>query len=244
MKEQKFKIGNKPAILWGEKSEKVVLAVHGMGSYKRDVPIRIIADISQRYGYQVLSFDLPKHGERVYDNTIPFKIQNCVKELEEIYEYVKKKWKIISLFSCSIGSFFSLLAYKDKKIKSAFFLAPIFNIEDFYDKYMLIFGITDMMLEEEKEIEIPLGYTLDWDEYSYVKENPINRWNIPSWILCGEKDEVCSVEINNAFAKKFDCHLEVLKKSEHYFFEMYQLKKLRKTLEEYMKCMNQQQEKN
>ena len=64
MLKNNFKISNIPAVLWGEKSEKVFIAVHGNISNKEDAVIQILAEEANRKGYQVLSFDLPEHGER------------------------------------------------------------------------------------------------------------------------------------------------------------------------------------
>ena len=55
-----FKIENIPAILWGEKSDNLFIAVHGNMSNKADDAIVIFAEEATAAGYQVLSFDLPK----------------------------------------------------------------------------------------------------------------------------------------------------------------------------------------
>lgn len=70
MKKEFFKINNIPAVLWGETSEKIIIAVHGNMSHKEDIPIEILAEIGNQKNYQILSFDLPEHGERKnYTNT-------------------------------------------------------------------------------------------------------------------------------------------------------------------------------
>ena len=107
IKQKNFKINNIPVILWGDESENIILAVHGMMSNKADVPIEILAKISEKYSYQVLSFDLPKHGDRKNEIT-PLNPEVCTKELNEIYSVLKEKWHTISLFTNSIGTYFSL----------------------------------------------------------------------------------------------------------------------------------------
>ena len=52
-----------PAILWGEPANKLFIAVHGNMSNKDEAAIVIFAAEAINHGYQVLSFDLPKHGE-------------------------------------------------------------------------------------------------------------------------------------------------------------------------------------
>ena len=122
-----FKISNIPAVLWGDKSEKIFIAVHGNMSNKEDAVIQIVAEEADRKGYQVLSFDLPEHGERKNDNT-PCKVQFCVNELSIIMNYAKEHWKEINVFACSMGAYFSLLAFQNDVIEKALFLAPVVNM--------------------------------------------------------------------------------------------------------------------
>lgn len=234
IKQKNFKINNIPAVLWGDESKKIILAVHGMMSDKADVPIEILAEVSEKYGYQVLSFDLPKHGERKNEIT-PLNPKVCTKELNEIYDILKEKWNTISLFTNSIGAYFSLLAYKDKKIEKAFFLSPLLDMRKVIENMMSAFGVTEERLKAEKEIALPIGETLYWDYYSYVKKNPITKWETETHILCGEKDEICNVEITKKFSKEFNCKLEILENSEHYFYRKEQLEKLEKELNNFFK---------
>ena len=69
MKIERININNIPALIWGEESRKVFIAVHGNMSNKEDEVIKILAEKVTSKGYQVLSFDLPEHGERKYDVT-------------------------------------------------------------------------------------------------------------------------------------------------------------------------------
>ena len=114
---KRMMINNIPAIIWGEKSEKIFIAVHGNMSSKEDEVIKIFADQLIPRGYQLLSFDLPEHGERKDDKDYLCKVQNCVNDLKQIIEYTKSNYQEINLWACSMGAYFSLLAYKDENIK-------------------------------------------------------------------------------------------------------------------------------
>lgn len=50
-------------------------------------------------------------------------------------------------------------------------------------------------------IETPIGQKLYWDYLCYVKEHPINTWNIDTYIMYGAKDELCEFKIINDFTK-------------------------------------------
>lgn len=222
MIKNKFKIDNIPAVLWGEKSEKLFIAVHGNMSNKEDVVIKILAEEAIKKGYQVLSFDLPEHGERKGDST-PCKVQFCVNDLTIIMNYAKEYWKNINLFACSMGAYFSLLAYKNDVIKKALFLSPVVDMERIIENMMKWFNVTPERLKEEVMIETPVGEKLYWDYFCYVKENPINIWNIDTCIMYGAKDDLCEFETINYFVQKFNCDLEVVETGEHYFHTEEQL---------------------
>ena len=83
METKRIKINNIPSIIWGEKSSKVFIAVHGNMSNKEDKVIEILANKVTNKGYQLISFDLPEHGERKIDNNYLCKVQNCVNDLKQ-----------------------------------------------------------------------------------------------------------------------------------------------------------------
>ena len=169
MKIDRINISNIPSIIWGKKSNRVFIAVHGNMSNKEDDVIKILAEKVISNGYQVLSFDLPEHGERKYDTNYLCNVQNCVKDLKQIIEYAKKKYVGINLWACSMGAYFSLLAYKDENIRNSLFLSPVVNMKVIIDNMMLWNNTTEKELEEKQEIKTDFGQTLYWDYYKYVK---------------------------------------------------------------------------
>lgn len=107
-------------------------------------------------------------------------------------------------------------------------------MRELIENMMKAFGVTEKKLKKEREIAIPIGETLSWDYYLYVKENPITIWTPFTHILCGDKDEICNIETTKKFSKQFNCELEILKDSEHYFYKEEQLKKLAEDLEKFL----------
>ena len=216
-------INNIPSIIWGEKSNKVFIAVHGNMSNKEDEVIKILAEKVTKKGYQLLSFDLPEHGERKDNKNYLCKVQNCVNDLKQIIEYAKKNYDEINLWACSMGAYFSLLAYKDEDIKSCLFLSPVVNMKIIIDNMMLWSNTTEEKLKAKQEINTEFGQTLYWDYYKYVKENPIVNWNKETYILYGSKDNMQEQSIIEDFSNKFNCKLSILENGEHYFHTEKQL---------------------
>ena len=230
MKKERIKINNIPSIIWGEKSQKVFIAIHGNMSNKEDEVIKILADEVVSKGYQVISFDLPEHGERKSDNNYLCKVQNCVNDLKQIMEYVKLNYSEINIWACSMGAYFSLLAYKEEKISKSIFLSPVVNMKIIIENMMLWSKTTEDELKEKQEIKTDFGQTLYWDYYVYVKENPITKWNPKTYILYGNKDNMQDENIIKEFSKNFNCELSILENGEHYFHTKEQLDYYKKWL--------------
>jgi alpha-beta hydrolase superfamily lysophospholipase len=213
---------NIPAILWGEKLDHLFVAVHGNMSHKEDDVIAAFAECAIAKGYSVLSFDLPDHGERKSEN-VPCTFQNAVQDLENVMNYVKSVSDNISLFACSMGAYFSLLAYKDEPLHQVLFLSPVVNMERLIQNMMTWFCISEDQLKSEQKIATPIGQMMYWEDYCYAKKHPIENWNVPTSILYGTKDDTVERETVDMFADQCKANLKIMKNGEHYFHTPEQL---------------------
>ena len=109
-----FMVHHIPAILYGDSSDNLFLYIHGKMGRKEEA-VRF-AEIVCPEGYQVLSMDLPGHGERTWEmeRFVPWEV---VPELQAVYGFAWQRWKKISLYANSIGAYFSLLAFQDDKLE-------------------------------------------------------------------------------------------------------------------------------
>ena len=210
---EKFAVEGIPAVLWGEPSDKIYIYVHGKQGYKEYA--ESFAKVAEEKGYQTLSFDLPKHGERK-DAPEPCDIWQGIKDLDKIATFVFDKWQNVSLFACSLGAFFALHAYADKPFKKCLLQSPIIDMPWLIKQMMLWFDVSEARLEQEKKVATPFE-TLDWDYYQYVLQHPINKWPFPTEILYAGKDNLQPVEVMEAFVKSFGSGLTVSPNSEHPF---------------------------
>lgn len=214
MTKEKLSIGRIPALIWGEKSDKVYIFVHGKMSCKEEA--EVFAKIAEDEGYQTISFDLPEHGERRTDTSYKCNIINGILDLTMVGDYVFDHWESVSLFGCSLGAFFSLNAYRNRSFNNCLFHSPIVNMEYLIRQMFLWFDVTEEELKAEGEIPTPFD-TLSWPYYSYVKEHPIDKWAAPTHVLYAAKDNLQSREVINAFVQRFHCDLAVAENSEHPF---------------------------
>lgn len=215
MKITKFYIGKIPVIIWGAKSDKIYIYVHGKKDNKESA--ESLAIIAESKGYQTISFDLPEHGERK-DENYRCDIFNGIFDLKQIGSYVFANWKDVSLFACSLGAYFSLQAYKNNIFHKCLFLSPIVDMEYLIKRMFLWFDVTEEMLFIKREILTPIDI-LSWDYYQYIKNNPIVKWNSCTYILYGGKDNLQSLQVIKNFAMFNHVILTISKHSEHSFIK-------------------------
>lgn len=182
----------------------------------------MLAEHAVEQGYQVLSFDLPEHGDRKHENTL-CKGQTCVEELRVVMEYARTIAQEISLFGCSMGAYFSLLAYCNEPLKQALFLSPVVDMDYLIQNMMTWFSVSQERLQAKGEVATPMGQMLYWDDYQYVKKHPVANWDTPTRILYASADNLCERDVMDCFIERFHCHLTVLEAGEHFFHTPEQL---------------------
>lgn len=228
MEVQKVRIGDIPAMVWGKESGRMLVAVHGSRSSKTDDCIWVLAEEAAKRGWQTLSFDLPRHGERAYE-TEPCMVDKCVEELHGVMGFARRRAETVSVFGCSMGAYFCLLAYAEEKIGKAFFLSPVTDMERVIRNIMRACNVSEEEFRERRVVENPME-TLYWEYYMYVKEHPVEKWPHRTEILRGETDTLCEKEAVEAFAARFGCRLEEQKGGEHWFHTESQLAYFREWL--------------
>lgn len=215
MKIENCMIQGIPAIIWGEPSEKAYLFVHGKLSSKDAAAA--FAQIAQEKGYQTLSFDLPQHGGRAGEFE-RCDIWNGTRDLKRMCDAAFARWQKVSLFGCSLGAYFSLHVCGNYPIRNCLFQSPIVDMEYLIRQMMVWFGVTEERLEREREVDTPID-VLSWDYFQYVLDHPITRWDIPTAILYGGRDNLQSRQVMQTFANRFHCRLTVSECSEHLFMQ-------------------------
>ncbi|MBP1044818.1 alpha/beta hydrolase [Enterococcus sp. BWM-S5] len=219
MEKKNFNIGNIPAVLYGRSAEKVFLFVHGQSGNKEEA--EQFAAVAAEKGWQVLSIDLPEHGERKAESGfVPWIV---VPELQLVWQYIETHWQRFGLRGNSIGVWFSLLALRDKEIEQSLFVSPILDMEQLIRKMMRWADVSEEQLETEKIIQTDFGQELSWEYLTFARQNQINKWKSPSAILYGDQDNLTDHETITAFSLKFQCDLTVMEDGEHWFHTMDQL---------------------
>lgn len=223
MKTERFQIGTIPAVLYGEPAEQGYVFLHGQMGCKEEA--EAFARAACPKGIQVLSLDLPGHGERQNrgEELVPW---TAVPDIQAALDWAKRRWKTISLRANSIGAFFAMLAFDAPS--RALLVSPILNMEGLILTMMGWAGVTEEQLRERGEIATSFGQTLSWQYLCWVREHPVHNWTCPIRILYGNKDNMTSRQTMDEFVRLHDARLTVMEGGEHWFHTPEQLSVLRK----------------
>ena len=230
---KELEINEIPAVLWGVPSRKLYFYVHGQGGRKEEAAV--FADVVCNLGWQVLSVDLPKHGQRI-NGTVEFEPWSVVPELSGIMDFVKDRWKHISLYASSIGAWFSMLSFGNEPLKNCLFVSPVLDMKELMLKMMGWAGVSQVQLEKQRLIPTDFGQTLSWEYWNYVLEHPIRQWDFPTKILYGENDNLIDRCLVEWFTQKFSCNLTVAENCEHWFHTEHQLNVMRDWVRKEIGC--------
>ena len=220
MKEKHILVQEIPAVLYGDSSEKLFLYIHGKMGCKEEASL--FAEIVCARGYQVLSMDLPGHGERVgeMERFVPWEV---VPELQAVYGSAQQRWEKISLYANSIGAYFSLLAFREAKLEKSLFVSPILDMEKLIRDMMGWAGVTQEQLMEAGEIPTAFGEALSWKYLTYGLEHRIAKWDSPTAILYAGQDHLTARKTVEEFARRFGCTVTIMENGEHWFHTQEQL---------------------
>ena len=181
--------------------ENVIIYIHGKGGSAAECEhYRPLFPEYDVYGLDYQTFTPWETGA---------KIRSCVENLKTEYD------KII-LIANSIGAFFSMNADIDSMIEKVYFISPIVDMERLIDDMMSWANVTEDELKEKEIIRTAFGEDLSWEYLCYVRTHPI-KWNVPTDILYGDKDNLTSYETIADFADKHNAKLTVMENVGHWF---------------------------
>ena len=153
-------------------------------------------------------------------------------EFVPFFEPILKSRKSVTIVANSIGAFFAMHALQDMRIKKAYFISPIVNMENLILNMLSQANASEEELRDKGELSTKFGEKLSWKYLCYAREHPI-CWTAPTHILYGEKDELTSFETICEFANQIGATLTVMKNGEHRFHTAQQMRFLNDWIRRY-----------
>ena len=153
VKQEYFTLSGIPAILYGTPSESVYLFLHGKMGRKEEG--EAFAQVVCPKGWQVLSIDLPEHGERAGE--AGFDPWHVVPELRGVLAYAQARWHRIGLQATSLGAWFAMVAFAGTPLDRALFLSPVVDMAGLIEKMMGWAGVSEEALAQAGELPTDFG---------------------------------------------------------------------------------------
>lgn len=219
MEKIKLEIAGIPAVLYGKRSRKVYLYVHGKNGSAAEAAR--FARTACPAGWQVLAVDLPEHGTRKNspEKLVPWVV---TRELQAVYARMHPVWKHIRVYGVSIGAWFAMQALQTQKPEKALLVSPVVDMEKLILALMQQAGVTEEQLRAAGEIPTDFGETLSWPYLCWVREHPLH-WKVPTQVLYADTDPLTGHTAMEQFRQQTRAHLTILEGGEHWFHTETQL---------------------
>ena len=213
MKKQTMTLAGIPAILYGSRSRRVYLYLHGKNGCKEEAE-RFAATACEA-GWQVLAIDLPEHGARKNspERLLPWV---AVPEIEAVYARMKPVWAHIRLYGVSIGAWLAMQALQGDAPEQALLVSPVVDMEALITNMMQYAHVTEEQLQRAGEIPTDLGETLSWPYLCWVREHPLH-WHGRTQVLYGDREALTSRTMIERFRQESGAHLTIMEGGEHWF---------------------------
>ena len=219
MKKQTMTLAGVPAILYGERSRRAYLYLHGKNGCKEEAE-RFAATACEA-GWQVLAIDLPEHGARKNspEQLLPWV---TVPELQAVYARMKPVWAHIRLYGVSIGAWLAMQALQADVPEKTLLVSPVVDMEALITNMMQYAHVTEEQLRRAGGIPTDLGETLSWPYLCWVREHSLH-WKVPTQVLYADTDPLTGHTAMEQFRQQTGAHLTILEGGEHWFHTETQL---------------------
>ena len=139
-----------------------------------------------------------------------------IEEVNHIINKIVEQYGNIIIVANSIGAYFAMNALSKMKIKKAFFISPIVDMEKVILNMMTLANVSEQLLKEKQTINTSFGETLSWNYLEFTRKNPIT-WNVPTEILYAGNDNLTSRNTVNSFVENHNANLTIMENGEHWF---------------------------
>ena len=166
---EEFVLDGIPALRWGKPGGRAVVGVHGQFSNKLDPVMSQCGDVIASRGDQLITFDLPTHGDRQDDKAFTAMAANP--EVRAFAQLARSQSTEVGLLASSIGAYFSLCDTPVGTFERAWLVSPLINLEYYIRDVMAEYSVTDEQLEVETVIDTPRA-VLEWPYLRFVEDHP------------------------------------------------------------------------
>lgn len=183
------------------RQKEAVLYLHGLGGSAQEAahyrPLFPGADVT----------GLDYHGIAPWD---------AGREIGEAVLALSERYESVEVIGNSLGAFLAMHAGVGGRIRRAYFISPVVNMEQLILRRMAQDGVTEAALQKQGTAAGSSGWVYSWEYLCRVRALS-DEWRVPTAILYGAHDELTPVETIRAFAQAHNASLTVMPGGEHWF---------------------------
>lgn len=209
---EEFALDGIPALRWGNPGKRAIIGVHGQLSNKFDPVMAQCGEVIASRGDQLITFDLPAHGDRQDDKAFNAMMANP--EIKAFAQLARSQSTEVGLLASSIGAYFSLCDTPAGTFECAWLVSPLIDLEYYIRDVMAEYSVTDEQLEAETVINTPRA-VLEWPYLRFVEEHPA-KLDIPSWTIRGDQDEMVPLDSLSRFVNAPGVELVQIEGGQHF----------------------------
>ena len=198
----------------------VLVCLHGFAGDKYSSVIQALAEELAPASVRVITLDWPGHGSSPVDGTY-LTVENCMRDLDTVLEYVSKDGLPKTLFATSFGGFIGvnyLMRYPT--VFSRFVLrSPALRMPDTYRSFLTDEEVA--ALDHGESVNNGFDRPL-WLDASFYEDLCAHRlpaeelhFRAPGLIIQGDQDDVVVPGDSVEFAKRNSLDLHIVKGADH-----------------------------
>ena len=219
MEKIKLEVAGISAVLYGKRSRRVYLYVHGKNGSAAEAAR--FARTACPAGWQVLAVDLPEHGARKTARKSwcrGWSPESC----RQSTPGCSRCGSISGCMGSASGHGLPCRRCKRSSRKRRCLSPPIVDMEKLILDLMQQAGVTEEQLRTAGEIPTAMGETLSWPYLCWVREHPLH-WKVPTQVLYADTDPLTGHTAMEQFRQQTGAHLTILEGGEHWFHTETQL---------------------
>ena len=185
------------------KHDKLVVYIHGLHGSAEEVE-----------SYKFLT-DYDIKGLK-YEDGNPWEVGPIIKKK---FAETIKSYKEVVIIANSIGAFYAYEYLGGFNIEKAFFISPVASMLKIILDYIVTGKVAEEDLKNKRFITLEDGTALSYDFYKkYSKSNYNGKWEVPTEILYGSRDELVYIENIAEFLEYHPLsRLTIKQGAEHWF---------------------------
>ncbi len=205
-----------------EKANAVLICLHGFTGDKYSPVVEAVAQTVSKAGVRVIGFDWPGHGKSPADSRF-LTVENCLRDLDVIVQYVREPGLPLFLFANSFGCFLGLnyVRHAPETFSRIILRSPALNMPDTCrtllpeEEWRRLERGEQITVESDRPLTIDIHFYEDLCRHR-IADVPAPA-AVPGMLIQGDLDDVVSPQDSYDYAQRNGWKLCVVRGADHLY---------------------------